>query len=127
MTNAARTVDDLIALWHRCDYCRAEPGVWCVVARGRTAGRTATWLHVDRLWPTQTAHLIAHQSSRVHLLREILAEVHRAGSGWSDLPANPQLGDLLALLEKRLRVAEEWQERAYDRALAEVPAEWRRP
>jgi hypothetical protein len=126
MTNARRTVDDLIALWHRCDYCLAEAGVWCVVARGRTTGTPAVWLHADRLWPTQTARYLGHTYARAYLLEEILREIHRAGSDWSDLPANPQLGDVLTLLEKRLEQARSSRAHAVDRTLAEVPAEWRR-
>lgn len=127
MTNAARTVDDLLALWHRCDYCLAEPGDWCVVARGRTAGRITAWLHVDRLWPTQNAHLQGYNYARANTLEEILREIARAGTGWSDLPANPTLADLAALIQKRATYARQSQTRIAERILKEVPQSWRRP
>lgn len=124
MTNANRTAADLLALWHRCDYCRSEPGVWCVVAQGRTVGTPAVWLHADRVYPVQSAQYLGHTSARRWALEEIIREIRTAGDRWADLPPEPTMGDLLDLLEQRAEIARRWEDTADSRVFVEVPEAW---
>ena len=44
MSELAALAVDLVP----CDYCHAPRGVFCRVARGRTAGARATYVHTSR-------------------------------------------------------------------------------
>lgn len=124
MTNAHRSPDDLLAITQHCGYCLAAPGEWCRVARGRTKGQAAVWLHAERLWLPSSARWYGHTGSRVWTLREVLREIETAGQRWADLPADWTAAQLAALLQKRLAFAEANAATAANRIREEVPEEW---
>jgi hypothetical protein len=125
MTSAARTPMDLLALWHPCGYCGAKPGHWCRVARGRTVGRLAPWLHGDREYPTSRARHIGYTDGQVDAYAEIAHAIQTAGERWSQLPADPTLDDVLAYVRTRQQQRSGWLETALDQVRSDL-RDWRR-
>jgi hypothetical protein len=126
MSNSSRTLDDLLALSRPCRYCGADEGVWCVVANGRTAGKTTPWLHQDRVELIQASHVLGYMSGRASALAEVETEIQTAGGRFTDLPADPTVDQVLAFVQQRHETAREWITNAMDRRLSTIPAGWRR-
>lgn len=70
-----------------CDYCHAQPGERCRVAKGTTKGRAAPWPHAGRARLLAELYSAGYLTGNVDALAHVLYLIDNAGVGPRAIPA----------------------------------------
>jgi hypothetical protein len=114
MSNADRSIDELLALERSCATCAVRRGEWCRIRAGyKGEGEPAQFLHVERTRATYHARWVGYTTGQLEALEQVAWRLEHGG-------------DVDQVLAELTTQAERWAQSAHQRALEDIPEGWHR-
>jgi hypothetical protein len=118
VSNADRSIDDLLALERSCTTCAVRRGEWCQIRAGyKGEGEPAQFLHVERTRATRHAHWVGYTRGQLEALEMVRYRIRDQHVG------ELEIHDIVDELHQQ---AERWAQSAHQRALEDIPEGWHR-